>query len=117
MFGDSKNILIVSPHLDDAFLSLGGTLCKIVKEKKKVFDLVVFSFDPFNILRITNKQESVAMRIKEEKKNCNKLGIKFVKLGYKAAYKERGYRHWQSLINVKRDRDIIKSIQADVEKI
>jgi len=35
MFNDINNILILSPHTDDAELGCGGTISRFLKEKKK----------------------------------------------------------------------------------
>jgi LmbE family N-acetylglucosaminyl deacetylase len=42
MFDKYKRILVLAPHTDDAELGCGGTIARLVQEKKEVF-IVVFS--------------------------------------------------------------------------
>ncbi len=65
--------IIISPHIDDAFLSLGGLLTRDKRTKQKVVD--IFTITNFTLKGPGNPKQITILRKKEEKKNARKLGV------------------------------------------
>jgi LmbE family N-acetylglucosaminyl deacetylase len=65
--------IIIAPHIDDAFFSLGGLMLSDRGKKQKVVD--VFSISGFQKLKLANKKETTKMRRDEELANARKLGV------------------------------------------
>ncbi len=66
--------VIISPHIDDAFFSLGGLLIKCSSKPQKVVD--VFSISDFTMRGRKGVKEVTAIRRKEEEKNAKEVGAK-----------------------------------------
>ena len=66
-----KNV-IISPHIDDAFFSLGGLLLKDRRERQLVVD--IFSISSFHKLKLS-REKVTQIRKEEELSNAKRLGI------------------------------------------
>lgn len=64
--------IIISPHIDDAFFSLGGLLLKNKRKPQKVVD--VFATSDYTISGRANVKDTTRMRRSEEAKNAKKVG-------------------------------------------
>ncbi len=111
----ASKTLIVSPHMDDAFLSLGGTiLCQ--RNDCEIHVVNVFGFDPWikplTRLRLTKQQQN-SLRRREETFNAKLCGCE-VKFWNYAAALNRGYSGWNDEINWKRNRRPFESIREDL---
>lgn len=111
----NKCILIISPHFDDTFLSLGGTLMNW-RKLNKIIDLVVFGVDPNNILGIKDKRKAILKRISEESNNCKFVGLEFLHLDYCAGFRERGYSHWQSTVDWRKDKRLYNDLRRTLKR-
>ena len=108
--------LIISPHMDDAFLCLGGyILSRFQKEQIEVID--VFSFDPWTIDEKGDKKKRILIRKAEERSNSKIVNIPVHFWDYPAAWKERGYSCWDDKINFKKDCELIKEIELKIKMI
>jgi hypothetical protein len=111
-------VLILSPHIDDAFLSLGGFIAKYFSlHDLEVLD--IFSYDPWVLgdSEIADKLKNIEVRKKEEILNASIVGIKVNFLDFPAGWKERGYPRWQMNIDRKRDHKILNQISRYLEKL
>jgi len=111
-------ILILSPHIDDAFLSLGGFISKY--SKSHCIEVVnVFSFDPWVLedFDTNNKLKNIMTRKVEESKNTELSKIKVKYLDLPAGWKERGYPSWQSPIDKEKDSKLIKILKKYVRTV
>lgn len=64
-----KNIIIFSPHIDDAFLSMGGTIHFFAEQQKKIKIINIFSDTQFTNISLIN--DVVKTRIQEENLNLD----------------------------------------------
>lgn len=106
------NILILSPHMDDAFLSVGGTIAKF-SGNNKIHILDIFSFDPWVLKEFDrlDKNLNISTRKKEERKNSSIVNVLLKFLNYPAGWEERGYSKWQTSVDARVDRHLIKEIK------
>ena len=117
--------IFLSPHLDDAVASCGGTIAKLVYQREDVLVLTVFTKNP-DIEKIPKKFHKFAIydqRKKEDQKALNRLSVDYKWLDIE----ERAYR--QPLL--KKPTDIFKinlseglkqfsnitKIQAELDKL
>lgn len=103
--------LIISPHLDDAILSLGGYL----QQHKDKNDIV---FTLFNTAWTTlegdySAQQITEMNLKEEKDVINLIGCKHKFANYDEALL-RGYKNWNDSLRIEHDNYLLNSIISDV---
>jgi len=111
-------ILILSPHMDDAFLSLGGFVSRL--SMLHDFEILnIFSYDPWVLddFKTTNKLENINIRKKEEMLNASIAGIKTNFLDLPAGWKERGYSKWQTNVDRKIDKKILIEVFNYLEKL
>jgi len=101
-------ILILSPHIDDAFLSLGGVIAKFAP-RHDLEVINIFSYDPWVLEKsdTRNKLKNISIRKAEERRNSMISRVKVKFLDYPAGWKERGYPKWQMNFSRKRDNEII----------
>lgn len=110
-------ILILSPHMDDAFLSLGGFIAKYSsKHELEIVD--IFSYDPWVLEHADtgDKLKNINLRKDEEKINGQLIGVRINFLDYSAGWKEREYPKWQMDIDERKDKKIINSISNYIGK-
>jgi LmbE family N-acetylglucosaminyl deacetylase len=86
-----KKIAVVSPHLDDAALSLGGTIARAVREGADVRVVTVFAYDPETTAPngewdatcgFRSAREAAAVRRAEDRRACEFLGARPVWLPF-----------------------------------
>jgi LmbE family N-acetylglucosaminyl deacetylase len=65
--------IIISPHIDDAFFSLGGLLLKDRGKRQKVVD--IFSISGFHKLKLNDVKKVTQIRRREEMINAKRLGV------------------------------------------
>lgn len=107
--------LIVSPHIDDAFLDLGGYI--LARQSSEVIEIInVFSYDPWVLGEQGSKPARINTRKKEELQNASKSGTKIYFWDFPAAWKERGYRHWSDPIDEDKDRKLIGVVKDKLIK-
>lgn len=107
---DLENIVVYSPHYDDAFLSLGGFLSEY-SNTKSVSIIIIFGITNYIFGKeVLNSEISLAsnIRMKEELENCKLIGAKLVILENNEALL-RGYK--------KGDIFFTKEINLDEKKI
>lgn len=71
--------IFISPHLDDAVVSCGGTIAKLVYQREDVLVLSVFTKNP-DIKKIPKKFQKFAIydqRKKEDQKALNRLSVDY----------------------------------------
>ena len=68
MFNNLKRILIIAPHADDAELGCGGTIARLIGEKKELF------LATFSVAEKNGNQDEV--RKEEQLKSAKILGIR-----------------------------------------
>jgi len=81
----NKNVLVFSPHADDATIFIGGTLAKLAAEGRKIY-----------IARVTNDdfdsngldQATTIQRNREESENAYRMlgAVEIIHMGYKSDY-------------------------------
>lgn len=105
--------LIVSPHLDDAFLAMGGTLLRH-KHKQRYDVLTLFNtawaLAPFEKIHYS---ELTAINLQEEKAVMSILGCNFTFLNLPEALL-RGYSNWNENVNYARDEWITMTIRKNI---
>ncbi|MHA1202091.1 MAG: PIG-L family deacetylase [Candidatus Heimdallarchaeaceae archaeon] len=82
--------IFLSPHLDDAVVSCGGTIAKLVYQREDVLVLTVFTKNP-DIKKIPKKFHKFAIydqRKREDQNALNRLSVNYKWLGVE----ERSYR-------------------------
>lgn len=105
-------LLILSPHIDDAFLSLGGFISKY--SHKHLIEVVnIFSYDPWVLKKFDtkSKQKNILIRKKEEIINSKASETTIHFWEYPAGWKERGYSQWQLPIDKSKDADLLKKLK------
>lgn len=89
--------LFFSPHLDDAILSSGGFISKLISHHKKVLIITFFtegddtikSADILSFLQSSNEESSHKLFLKrkqEDKQACDKIGADFFYCNFKDAF-------------------------------
>lgn len=107
--------LIVSPHIDDAFLNLGGYI--LARRSSEVIEIIdIFSFDPWVLGEQGSKTARINIRKKEELQNASTSGAKIHFWDFPAAWKERGYRHWSDTIDEEKDKKLIGMVKDKLIK-
>lgn len=94
--------IFLSPHFDDAVVSCGGTIAKLVYQREDVLVLTVFTKNP-DIKKLPKKFHKFAIyeqRKREDQKALDRLGVDYKRLDVE----ERAYR--QPLL--KKTTDIFK---------
>jgi len=110
-------MLIVSPHMDDAFLSLGGTILR-ARSHFDITVLDVFGYDPWICSDISiqiSKEEQNCIRIREERFNARLTEIKLILWDYPGSL-SRGYRHWNAPIDWQVDQLLVRDIKQQFRK-
>lgn len=112
----TSDILIISPHMDDAVISLGGFI-KVCG--KPVFIVDVFGYDPWTRPPFSkvNKKSNIEVRKKEEGENQKLYNYQVEFWNYKAAWKERGYLDWQGEVDWDRDGKLISNLKDRVLRV
>ena len=77
----NKNIVVFSPHADDAEIAIGGTISKLSKKNK--ITIVTAIIPNENIFGKKNKY-MIENRLKEQKKSAKILGAKLILLNIKS---------------------------------
>lgn len=109
-----KRYLFVSPHLDDAVLSCGGFITKLVKAGNKVTIVTVFTeaeaifhsryttrnLHHCGLSSTLSPQDFFALRRREDIAACNLLNTDFLHLGFSDAAWRINPHFWRPLINV-----------------
>jgi LmbE family N-acetylglucosaminyl deacetylase len=106
-----SKILIISPHMDDAFLSIGGTILTW-RNCKSVDVIDVFGFDPWLKLRLnrqTSETQKNIWRQREELFNAELCGCRVEFWRYQGAL-SRGYAEWNANLDLARDKDLRANI-------
>lgn len=105
--------IIYSPHLDDAILSLGGTIKKWIDQQNKVLVIDIFSLSDYIRGKKLDWKEATKIRKYEEQKTAKILGYK-LKFLDKLESGLRGYKrvcdHYPKKINWKKDQKVFKSL-------
>jgi LmbE family N-acetylglucosaminyl deacetylase len=94
----NNNILIISAHLDDIPLSIGGCLLGNMFIKKPDV-IVVFTISRWTIIENHNwtSKQITEMRQKEERRVAEIADYNISFLGYKEAYSRPGYEEYNSI--------------------
>ncbi len=64
--------IIISPHIDDAFFSLGGLLLRDMGEQQKIVN--VFSVSDYTLSGRMDPKKVTKVRMEEERRNIKKIG-------------------------------------------
>jgi LmbE family N-acetylglucosaminyl deacetylase len=130
-----KKHIIISPHLDDAVLSCGELIKKIVSKGEAVFVVTVFTgFPQSNDLSDAAKQyhsncflgdDSMIVRLKEDVKAMEYLGCTYQHLDYYECLYRRGrnglhiYPDLQNIyyLDFTNEKDIFERLCNDMKKI
>lgn len=86
-----QDMTVVSPHIDDAVLSLGGTLLKYRDVERIIIN--VFPFSSYTLGSEKSSEIISHIRRAEEEKIAKELGIKIKFMEFKD-WTLRGYRKW-----------------------
>lgn len=78
-----SNIIIVSPHPDDAVFSLGGFM--ISNNHYQLTIINVFTVSCYTVTGFGNPESITAARMKEERKVSKRLNVKSINLGFRDA--------------------------------
>lgn len=106
MPGKTPKRLIISPHCDDAALSLGGLILK--KGDFEILD--VFSICAWSVLpQLTEAGEITRINNNEERLVGSKMSYKLQLMGLPEALL-RGYPSWNSQLDREKDRKIMKIV-------
>jgi LmbE family N-acetylglucosaminyl deacetylase len=106
--------LIISPHMDDAFLDLGGYI--LTKNRDEIIEIIdIFSLDPWTIGEFGSKAKRVNIRKNEESSNSYKTNVKIHFWDYPAAWKERGYLCWSDKVDLEKDSELILELKKRIE--
>lgn len=106
------NRLIIAPHSDDAFLSLGGTILK--QRRFKVLN--VFSACAWSVMSsLKEPQKITAASKQEEKLALQKADTNLEFLDINEALL-RGYRHWNDPLDKRKDSKTEKKIKQEIIK-
>lgn len=103
--------LIISPHLDDAVLSLGGFLSLMHSSNCKVITIfnTAWSIDG----NIKDWENITKKNLAEEKNAMKKLRCEFGFLNYPEALL-RGYINWNDEIDMEKEKNLFKKIIQDL---
>lgn len=110
-----SKVLIVSPHMDDAFLSIGGTILSW-RETKEIHIVDVFGFDPWIVLQNRLEMDKVqqnAWRRKEELFNASLCNCNIEFWDYTGAL-NREYPTWNAEIDWIQDEVLYTNIRHDI---
>jgi LmbE family N-acetylglucosaminyl deacetylase len=86
-----QRLVVVSPHLDDAVLSIGASLAHLARRGVEVEVLTVFGGDPASALEagasnrragFTTTGEAARVRRHEDDRACARLGVRARRLGF-----------------------------------
>mgnify|MGYP000694294208 CR=1 FL=1 len=103
--------LIISPHLDDAILSLGGFLSLMQNLNCKV--ITIFN-TAWSIDKDIKEWKSITKKnLAEEKKAMRELRCDFKFLNYPEALL-RGYIRWNDALDLKKDKKLFEKITRDL---
>jgi LmbE family N-acetylglucosaminyl deacetylase len=117
--GLGRHIVVLSPHLDDAALSVGGTIARATRSGARVDVVTIFANDPDStapprpwdaVCGFTSAGEAALLRREEDRRACELLGAKAVWLPF--ADEEHGQnvgddRLWESVANVVEGADTV----------
>lgn len=104
--------LILSPHLDDALLSMGGSILLL----KKKFNVSTFFNTAWTTLsKKMSVQEITKLNLKEEITVMNALKCQFDFLNYPEALL-RGYKQWNDPLDLKNEKNLISEIKKSITK-
>lgn len=111
----SYHNLFVSPHIDDAFLSLGGTLAKNSSKRQKVVNVfAVTDFAPRGGCPKGDSDCVSRLRKREELANCNLIGADVDFLPFPDA-PMRGYKRVvDESPRLDLERDLIRQIKEEI---
>jgi LmbE family N-acetylglucosaminyl deacetylase len=111
----TSKLLVVSPHMDDAFLSVGGIILTW-RDRKDIHVIDVFGFDPWITLHTRFRVSDIKQnewRRREEQFNAALCDCQVEFWDYTGAL-NRGYSPWNADIDWTRDGDLYKKIKHDI---
>lgn len=103
--------LIISPHLDDAILSLGGYLLSRKDKNDLVFSLFNTAWTALD--EDYSVQEITDMNLEEEKKVISMIGCKHKFGGYNEALL-RGYTNWNAPLCIESEKELLEKIIFEI---
>jgi len=106
--------LIISPHLDDAILSLGGFLCNSISSDDMI--LTVFNTAWSVLVDHDYHQEITKTNLAEEKKIIEELGCRYQFLNWDECLL-RGYQYWKGPFDLDKDMDISLRFTRTIQHI
>jgi LmbE family N-acetylglucosaminyl deacetylase len=106
--------LIVSPHLDDAILSLGGYLQSNNDENNTIITLFNTAWTAID--ENMDYASITSMNLKEELTVVKKIGCKHIFLGYDEALL-RGYKQWNEAYSSSNDQKVFYNVVNEIKSI
>jgi len=114
-----QHVVVLSPHFDDAALSLGGTIARATRDRARVDVITVFANDPDSeagagpwdaACGFTTAAEAASVRREEDRHACEFLGAKplwlpFADFEYEQAFDDN--RLWNALAEVAQGADTV----------
>jgi LmbE family N-acetylglucosaminyl deacetylase len=89
--GLGRHVVVLSPHLDDAILSLGGTIARASRSGARIQVVTIFANDPNStappgpwdaVCGFTTAGEAARLRREEDRRGCELLGAETVWLPF-----------------------------------
>jgi len=105
--------LVISPHIDDAFFSMGGILINNINKGQKIIDIFTISDHHLNTQADKSREAITRVRMNEELENSRRYNIDVEFLGFKEALL-RGYAQITDILDSKRENPMILKIKNKI---